>query len=244
MTYNFRDGFSFTIQDPHDAYLASLPGGSVSCSASGIRVTPPRTFYPDEGTSWPGPFDPPNITRYEPDLQLSRLMFSAIHNPTTMLPGHGIAIKIDGSCHGNGTPHAKAAWGAYFGPGSRYNSNGRVAQSHAQTSQVAEILAAINAINIVKPVLDNLLQERRIVPDVVLVTDSEYLAKSMSEWVFGWMENGWVAENGRPVVNAGLLQRLHDRIEEVTEDGIDVKFWRVSREWVQEADRLANAALE
>jgi ribonuclease HI len=46
---------------------------------------------------------------------------------------------------------------------------------------------------------------------VELVTDSQYVAKGISQWMKNWKANGWMRkENGRlkPVLNTDLWQRL------------------------------------
>ena len=51
--------------------------------------------------------------------------------------------------------------------------------------------------------------ERRT--SVRVVTDSEYVAKGMTEWVAGWIRNGWMRGSGRrkePVKNVELWQSL------------------------------------
>ncbi|KAM7182545.1 ribonuclease H-like protein [Rhypophila sp. PSN 637] len=60
----------------------------------------------------------------------------------------GITIYIDGACRGNGTPSARASFGVYFGPSSRYNHYGTL-WGDEQSSIRAELEALERALWIV-----------------------------------------------------------------------------------------------
>jgi ribonuclease HI len=44
--------------------------------------------------------------------------------------------------------------------------------------------------------------------EVTVTTDSQYLAKGMTEWIFGWVKRGWVSSKKEPVLNRDLWERL------------------------------------
>jgi len=46
--------------------------------------------------------------------------------------------------------------------------------------------------------------------EVVITTDSQYLAKGMTEWVSGWIRKGWVNSKKEPVLNRDLWEKLVD----------------------------------
>lgn len=46
---------------------------------------------------------------------------------------------------------------------------------------------------------------------VVFTSDSQYLVKGMSEWVFGWMSRGWKKKEG-PILNLELWQDAVDAV--------------------------------
>ncbi|KAF8456040.1 hypothetical protein BDZ91DRAFT_852682 [Kalaharituber pfeilii] len=181
-----------------------------------------RTYDPHAGNAWPGPFDPDTLTSYDPTLQITRTLFSRRRAPTELHASTELAITIDGSCHGNGTPSARGAYGIWFGPESRHNHAALCCLNCTptpQSNQVAEIDARLRA--------------------------RKYVVNAMTLWVWGWAQNGWmVAGRGRPVANQRHMQLLHDMCLELEDDGIQVQFWRVDRMYVQEADRLANSALD
>jgi ribonuclease HI len=110
--------------------------------------------------------------------------------------------------------------------------------SGTQTSQRAEILAAIKALR--KP--STLFADVPSIGCIVLLCDSQYVVGAMTEWIFAWKENGWKNANGGGVENKADFEELDTVIEALEEDGLDVKFWLVGREHNEDADRLAKAA--
>lgn len=201
----------------------------------------PRYFDPLFSTAWTGPVNPATLIDYDPEAQVSNTLFSTVYNPTELEPmSSSIAIFVDGAClHKGKGSEARAGYGIFFGNGSKYNSHGLVDSDLKQTSQVAEIVAALKALEIVDEVWKNVgLME------VVLVSDSEYLVKSMCEYIWKWLKNGFKASTGKKVENEVLLKKLHERIEQLSEEGAQVKFWHVKRDMNQDADILANVALD
>jgi hypothetical protein len=63
-----------------------------------------------------------------------------------------VVVHIDGLWRNNGRPNAQSSWGVYFGPGSRYNSSGKMDPSLPQTSSRAEIKALIQAIDMISDI--------------------------------------------------------------------------------------------
>lgn len=45
---------------------------------------------------------------------------------------------------------------------------------------------------------------------VELYTDSEYLKNGITQWLKGWVKNGWVTANKQPVKNQDLWEELHE----------------------------------
>jgi ribonuclease HI len=79
---------------------------------------------------------------------------------------------------------------------------------------------------------------------VVIKADSEYLVKSMTDWVEKWRDNGYENCRGLPVTNADMFRHIDAAIFELNRLGVEVQFWHVRREENREADCLANAALD
>jgi ribonuclease HI len=79
--------------------------------------------------------------------------------------------------------------------------------------------------------------------EIIIKLDSEYVAKSLSEWIWKWEVNGFKTNKGNKVEHGDLIRLIHDTILEMEEE-MAVRFWRVGREWNQDADALVNRALD
>jgi len=149
-----------------------------------------------------------------------------------------LAVFVDGACTGNGTPLAKGGYGVYFGPNSPYNVSKPLKKNSPQSSQRAELMAGLVALNqierFVKQVDD---QMKRF----IIITDSAYLVNSLTSYVYKWRNNDYTTSAGKEVVNRDLFERLDDKLDIMANGrpGIDVLFWKVSRSENEEADILA-----
>ncbi|KAJ0109010.1 hypothetical protein J7T55_005558 [Diaporthe amygdali] len=81
------------------------------------------------------------LIKYSAEKQVRQLQ---LINPRTQwieVDNMTVVVSIDGACRDNGKPTARASWGVFFGPGSRFNSSGRLSPSCPRTSSRAEIEA-------------------------------------------------------------------------------------------------------
>ena len=78
---------------------------------------------------------------------------------------------------------------------------------------------------------------------IAVYTDSQYVQKGISEWIWGWKKRGWKTADNKPVKNADLWQEL---------DAL-VKNHKVTWHWVkghaghpenERADELARKGLK
>jgi ribonuclease HI len=134
-------------------------------------------------------------------------------------------IWTDGACLGNPGP---GGWGALL----RWNGHEKElsGSERGTTNNRMELMAAIRALESLKHPCS-----------VVLVTDSQYVRKGISEWMINWKRNGWKTASKKPVKNADLWRRL-DRA---------VGLHQVDWQWVkghsghpenERADELASSA--
>jgi ribonuclease HI len=154
-----------------------------------------------------------------------------------------LVISIDGAARGNSNtdPNSRASYGVYFGKASPHNRCGCLKSHLPQTSSRAEIEAAIQAVEMIAQL--DLRGERTT--KVVIKTDSDYLLRSMTEWMYTWINTGGIASSGQKVKHWQDLLALHERILEVEHmKRIRVQFWWVPRAYNQEADALANRAFD
>ena len=78
---------------------------------------------------------------------------------------------------------------------------------------------------------------------VIIHTDSQYVQKGMTEWIFNWKKNGWKTAAKKTVVNQELWQQL---------DALSQQF-NIQWQWVKGhngnenneiADKLANLGIQ
>jgi ribonuclease HI len=137
-----------------------------------------------------------------------------------------VIIYTDGACSNNPGP---GGWCAIM----RYGPHEKVLQGGASltTNNRMELRAALTALQaLTRPCA------------VEIHTDSEYLRKGITEWITGWLRNGWRTSTKQPVKNRDLWQALHAATQK----------HRITWHWVrghagdefnERADRLAVTAL-
>ena len=138
-----------------------------------------------------------------------------------------VEIFCDGACSGN------PGIGGY---GSILRCGGKVKElSGAEgltTNNRMEMSAAIAALEaLTRPC------------EVVITTDSQYLAKGMTEWISGWVKRGWVNSKKEAVLNRDLWERLLalSKIHKITWVWVRGHDGHVENE---RCDELARAAID
>ncbi|MFZ3207437.1 MAG: ribonuclease HI [Geobacteraceae bacterium] len=103
-----------------------------------------------------------------------------------------VEIFCDGACSGN---PGVGGWGAILRSGTREKElSGADGNT---TNNRMEMTAAIASMESLKRPCD-----------VAITTDSQYLAKGMTEWLSGWVKKGWINSKKEPVLNRDLWERL------------------------------------
>lgn len=87
------------------------------------------------------------------------------------------------------------------------------------------------------------VSELRDLRQVVIKTDSEYLVKSMTEYVVKWKENGFRNGRGRELADKKWYQRVDGVVVSLADSGVQVLVWLVPREENWEAEELTRKAL-
>ncbi|HIE42002.1 MAG TPA: ribonuclease HI, partial [Nitrospinaceae bacterium] len=78
--------------------------------------------------------------------------------------------------------------------------------------------------------------------EIKLTTDSQYVVKGVTEWVKGWVRNGWKTASRQPVKNQELWQELHKLNQHHTITWVWVKGHSGHIE-NERCDQLANEAI-
>ena len=113
-------------------------------------------------------------------------------NTETQLPA--VEIFTDGACSGNPGP---GGWGAILRAGAREKELWGGAQE--TTNNRMELLAPIYALRALKRSAE-----------VDLYTDSQYVQKGITQWVYKWKVRGWKTSDGGEVKNRDLWQALEE----------------------------------
>lgn len=103
-----------------------------------------------------------------------------------------VVIYTDGACKGNPGP---GGWGALLIAGEHVKE--MYGGEPNTTNNRMELRAVIEALSVLKRPCE-----------VVLHTDSQYVQKGISEWIYGWKARGWKTASREPVKNADLWQAL------------------------------------
>ncbi|KAF7348183.1 Ribonuclease H-like protein [Mycena sanguinolenta] len=161
-------------------------------------------------------------------------------------------VFVDGSCSRNGQFDARAGIGCAMG-----NSNEdqvSILVTYAmdaclpRTSQRAELLAALHGLRMVvgSSIHDHprapLRGARAEHSEYVIVADSEYVVKGITEWVPVWKANSWRTKQGNAPKNLDLFKQLDAAISEYETKGFKIKFLHVRRKLNCLADGLAARA--
>lgn len=108
-----------------------------------------------------------------------------------------VDIYTDGACSGN---PGYGGWGALLiFKGKKKEISG---YSEATTNNQMELMAAIEALRILKKPCK-----------VNLYTDSTYVQKGITEWIYNWEKNNWRKSDNSPVKNIELWQKLQQEIK-------------------------------
>jgi ribonuclease HI len=111
-----------------------------------------------------------------------------------------VVIHTDGGSKPNPGP---GGWGAILQWG-HHRREIKGAEAHTTNNRM-ELMAAIMA-----------LESLKWPCEVDLHTDSQYLQKGITEWIFGWKRNGWRTADKKPVQNTDLWQRLDAAVDRHT----------------------------
>jgi hypothetical protein len=171
---------------------------------------------------------------------------------TLKIDRNSILVAIDGVFR-----DGKAAYGAWFGRNSRLNINSLVPpNSKNQSRDLALLLGTGEALKrsyehlflVSSPSITSsyseIIEEKYEKKTVVVITDSPYLVKCMSDWVLVWQNRGFQNLKGEFVGNHLDIKNLGDVCLEIERIGGEVRFWLVEKGGVEDARRLAEKVLD
>jgi len=103
-----------------------------------------------------------------------------------------VQIFADGACSGNPGP---GGYGAILKYGDKVKEISGC--SPRTTNNRMEMMAVIESLKLIKKP-----------SDIVIITDSNYVVKGMTDWVNGWRKKGWLNSRKKPVLNKDLWQEI------------------------------------
>lgn len=105
-----------------------------------------------------------------------------------------LVIYTDGACSGNPGP---GGWGVLM----QFDGREKTLKGGEKetTNNRMELMAAIMALEAINP---------KFIGQITLWTDSTYVLKGITEWIFSWKKRGWKKSDKKPVINKDLWQRL------------------------------------
>lgn len=130
-----------------------------------------------------------------------------------------IILFTDGACSGNPGP---GGWGAVLAlPNGQIKELG--GHKAATTNNEMELAAVIQGIKC----LLFLSQSAKVAENLVIYTDSTYVIRGITQWVWAWMRNDWKTAEGKEVSHQPLWQELMRLIQ--AWGGKKFVHWKYSR---------------
>lgn len=112
---------------------------------------------------------------------------------------NSLYVYTDGSCINNGTKNAKAGIGIYFSKGDKRNVS-RELEGENLTNNIAELMAVIEAINLIK---------KEDTKNKTIVTDSEYVIKCATTYGKKLEDNNWLTSKKTDPPNLNLVKEIY-----------------------------------
>jgi ribonuclease HI len=152
-----------------------------------------------------------------------------------------IYVYTDGACSNNGKPNARAGFGVYFGKDDERNVS--EAYNGNQTNNVAELLAIIRALTILK---DEIEQGQ----EVIIYSDSKYAIRCCTTYGEKCAKKDWVNPNSKhkEIPNLEMVQVAYNFCKKFN----NIQFIHIAAHTGKDdihsigndnADRLANLAI-
>lgn len=125
-----------------------------------------------------------------------------------------ILLFTDGACSGNPGPGGFGSILVYPEGKVEEIGSGR----SATTNNRMEIVAVIAGLQKIKKREEN----------IWVLTDSTYVIRGITQWIWGWQKKGWKTAEGKEVSNKDLWQALADEVSQRKKENIKIE-WKYLR---------------
>ena len=141
-------------------------------------------------------------------------------------------VYTDGGVRGNGKENNIGGWGIFkvYGDKTKDLYGGK----RNTTNNEMELQACIEALKAIK--------NKKI--KTIVVTDSRYVEQGITNWIFGWISNGWKTSSKEPVKNKELWSKLYVLKIEFQDISFELVKGHAEDEGNNMADELANKAMD
>lgn len=119
-------------------------------------------------------------------------------------------VYSDGACSGNPGP---GGWAFVLGSPEGWVQEG-AGHMPATTNNRMELLSAVEALRLI-------LESEKPTQKVLLFSDSVYVIRGVTQWVFGWRRNGWKTSQGEEVSNRDLWEDFYTLVHN---SGLKIEF--------------------
>lgn len=118
----------------------------------------------------------------------------------TILAGRHYLIATDGAAKGNPGP---GGWGLI----KQLKNGDRLIQQGANAARSDELISTNNKMELMAAIkaVEGIVEAHTA---AIIMTDSDYVLKGITEWLPGWKAKGWRSADGKPVKNRELWLRL------------------------------------
>lgn len=106
-----------------------------------------------------------------------------------------MVIYTDGACSGNGGPNSKGGFGVVV-----VGDDGQIIKVYHKHCE-----NTTNNREELKAILWAMWNYGNKTNPPTVYSDSAYCVNSLTNWVWGWMKNGWTKSDGGPVQNADIM---------------------------------------
>ena len=127
--------------------------------------------------------------------------FNTIEEAAEFVEDHlnTLYVYTDGACINNGSDNARAGIGIYFSKDNPLNVSRELEYDKKLTNNIAELVAAIEAIEIIKS---------SPIENKIIITDSEYIIKCATNYGKKLEANKWKTSNDKIPPNLDLVKKL------------------------------------
>lgn len=134
-----------------------------------------------------------------------------------------IVIFTDGACTGNPGP---GGWAAIVA-----RPEGTVQElgggSDSTTNNRMELMGAIQALKYLNASKKNSSSgDTPLAPSVIIYTDSVYVIRGITQWIWGWRKRGWKNSEGEDVLNRDLWEELSRQVAALKPTPLEWKYVR------------------